>query len=292
MATPFKTEFTADPSQYNAAMDEIAQKSLTSFQVIQSAMREMTVNTGSSVQQSMDGIKGSFSSLTSLASSMRGVLASVGIALSAGAFVSAIKGSLDFAEGLNKLKQQLGDTVENLSGLDYAFKQGDVSRESWVKGLKTLATQMLDAATGGKEAKAVFDSVGVAFEAAPGQLRPTAEVLLTIADRFEQMEDGAAKTALSIKLFGRNGLELIPFLNQGRAGIEALTKEARRLGVVISDEAAEKAERFNDSLKAVKAAADGAKMAMGMNRTAITGSRKARCSLIRRTGTDQLASKM
>ena len=63
------------------------------------------------------------------------------------------------------------------------------------------------------------------------------------------MEDGAGKTALAIKLFGKSGADLIPLLNQGRAGIKELTDEAAKLGIVISTETAAKAEQFNDTLK-------------------------------------------
>jgi hypothetical protein len=62
------------------------------------------------------------------------------------------------------------------------------------------------------------------------------------------MPDGAEKANTAIKLFGRNGLTLIPLLNEGRAGIERLRKEAERLGVVVSQQAAKAADEFNDSL--------------------------------------------
>jgi hypothetical protein len=82
---------------------------------------------------------------------------------------------------------------------------------------------------------------------------PTEKVLLEIATVFAGLEDGAVKSALAVELFGRSGLDLIPFLNQGAAGIAQLTAEAERLGLKLTAETARAAEAFNDNLTALKA---------------------------------------
>ncbi len=71
------------------------------------------------------------------------------------------------------------------------------------------------------------------------------------------MPDGAEKSALAVKLFGKSGVELIPFLNQGRAGIEELKAKFRELGLEISGDTARAAEQFNDTLDTVKQALSG-----------------------------------
>ena len=54
----------------------------------------------------------------------------------------------------------------------------------------------------------------------PQQLPDVNATLLQIADRFAGMADGAEKNALAIKLLGRSGTELIPFLNRGFGGTQ------------------------------------------------------------------------
>lgn len=56
------------------------------------------------------------------------------------------------------------------------------------------------------------------------------------------------RTARAMEIFGRTGTELIPFLSQGASGIQELTEEARRLGLVWSEEEARAADAFKDSL--------------------------------------------
>ncbi len=188
--------------------------------------------------------------------------AGLGVAIGAGAFVAGIKSAIDQADELNKLSQKVGIATEALSELAYAADLSDISREGLTKGLKTLSTNMFEAAQGSKEALASFKGLGVEFQSAPGKLRATDEVLIDLADRFSKMPDGAAKAALAVKMFGKEGLNMIPFLNQGRAGIQQLREEAQRLGIVMSSDMAASAERFNDNMRAVKASADGMKISM------------------------------
>src|SRR5690606_41954766 len=93
-----------------------------------------------------------------------------------------------------------------------------------------------------------FDAIGVSVTNADGSLRDTEEVMLDVADRFEKIEDGAAKAAIAQELFGRSGTNLIPFLNQGRAGIEALKKEADDFGLTVTRKAGQAAAQVNGTL--------------------------------------------
>jgi len=129
-----------------------------------------------------------------------------------------------------------------------------VSGESFEKGLRKLSTTMLEAATGSEDAARGFSAVGVEFKNQDGTLRATDQVLLDLAERFKAMPDGAEKTALAVQLFGKSGAELIPFLNQGRDGINELAAEMQALGVQMSSETAAQAGNFNDALDKLKLA--------------------------------------
>jgi hypothetical protein len=169
--------------------------------------------------------------------------------------VESAKRSLDAAEGFNKLSQSTGTTVEEISGFTYAAKLADVSQEALGMGLKNLSRGMMDAAAGTGDAKDAFDAMGLSVTDASGGLKTTGDMLIEVSEKFAGYEDSAGKTALAMKIFGRSGADLIPLLNQGKAGLAEAAKEGRAFGVVIGKEAAEAAERFNDNLKRLK---DGA----------------------------------
>lgn len=193
-------------------------------------------------------------------SAIKTAFAGLGVAIGVGSFVSGMQRAIDKADGFDEMAQKIGASVEAVSELTYAFDRESVSQEAAMKGLKTLASTMFEASQGGKEAVATFKGMGVEFESMPGVLRATDQVLLDLAERFANMRDGPEKAALAVKLFGKAGMDMIPFLNQGRTGIAQLREEARRLGVVVSTEAAASAAAFNDNLRAVRASGEGLMM--------------------------------
>ncbi len=201
-----------------------------------------------------DSIKRNLGDLGNVARSLGGLLSGLGVAVSAAGLASMVKSSLESADSLSKLSQRVGITVESLSTLIPAADLSGVSAEKFEGGLRKLATRMLEAATGSDEAARGFAAVGVAVKNQDGTLRATDQVLLDLADRFKAMPDGAEKTALAVELFGKSGADLIPFLNQGREGVGALTAELQALGVQIGGDTAAQAEVFNDSLAKVRLA--------------------------------------
>ena len=169
----------------------------------------------------------------------------------------------EVGEELNKLSQKTAVSVEALSALLYASELSDVSAESLTKALKFLSTAMFDAKVKGGEGSAALKAFGVSALDAQGQIRPTEQVLLDLAEKFTAMPDSAEKAALAVKLFGKNGLDMIPMLNQGRDGLTEMMEEAKRLGLVMSADAARAAEEFNDNMKRLHAVNEGVQRQIG-----------------------------
>jgi hypothetical protein len=195
-----------------------------------------------------DSIKRGLGGLTDTAKSVNGVLANLGVAVSVAGLTAMVKSAIDTGDALDEMSQRVGVSVETLSVWKPAAEQSGVSGESFEKGLRKLSTTMLEAATGSQDAARGFAAVGVEFKNQDGTLRATDQVLLDLAERFQAMPDGAEKTALAVQLFGKSGAELIPFLNQGRDGINDLAAEMQALGVQMSGETAAQAGNFNDAL--------------------------------------------
>lgn len=179
------------------------------------------------------------------------------VAAATTAFAAMAKQAVDNADKLSKLSQVTGLSTESLSQLQYVADQSATSIDEIAKSMARLQRTQLSAARGLATATRAFDAIGVSATNADGSLRDTEEVMLDVADRFEKIEDGAAKAAIAQELFGKSGTNLIPFLNQGRAGIEALKKEADDFGLTITSKAGRAAEQFNDNLTRVNAAIRG-----------------------------------
>jgi hypothetical protein len=171
--------------------------------------------------------------------------------VTAGAVTHLIMKAINAQDELGKMSQRVGVSVESLAGLDHAATLSGTSLGAVEKALKTVSAQMLDARRGLKASQENFDALGISILDSTGALKSADKVMIEVADQFAAMADGTEKTALATKLFGKSGLELIPMLNEGSAGLAALVAEGQRFNPVTS-ESAKQAEIFNDNLDRLK----------------------------------------
>ena len=185
------------------------------------------------------------------------------LATAGGVLFTIAKTTANYGEEALKASQRTGVSVQVFTGLQYAAHLSDLSVQQLTNGLKFLSINMVEAGRRTGDGELLFRRLGIAATDATGQLRPTEAVLLDVAQAFAQSKDGAGKAEMAVKLFGKAGLDLIPFLNQGKTGIRDLMVEAERLGLVLSQQDAEAANRFNDELKKLAAEARGMTFAVG-----------------------------
>lgn len=152
------------------------------------------------------------------------------------------KHAIDLGEELGNVSQKLGISVDNLSKFKTAAMLANVPFDQLQVGIKKLAVNLIDANNSSSASAQHFRSLGISVKDSNGHLKATDAVLLEVSDKFSKMKDGAAKTALAVKLFGRAGSELIPVLNEGSAGMT-------KFGLRISDEFVERSKKFNDHLR-------------------------------------------
>ncbi|MER2518574.1 MAG: hypothetical protein ABTR92_19620 [Candidatus Accumulibacter phosphatis] len=193
------------------------------------------------------------SAFTGASSVIGSAFAGLAGAFSVGALAEMVQSSIDAADAVSKLSQRTGESVENLSKLQYAGSLADVSNEKLADTFKKLAKNMEEAVGGSGDAADAFKAIGVAVVDSTGKMRSSGAVLNDIADEFASYKDGAEKAALAQSLFGKSGADLIPLLNAGSAGLQDMGAEAERLGVVFSTQTAQAAEQFNDNMTRLKA---------------------------------------
>lgn len=205
--------------------------------------------TGPGIASAIGGIntlKGSASGLLSMG--VGGLAGGFATALLGAGFMSTIGEAINSLDKMDEAAERIGLTTESLSGLAYAGKLSGVEFDDMATALSKLSVKMQDAASGGKEASAWFNDVGVSVNGADGNLKSVDVVLAEVADRFRGFEDGAGKTALAVDGFGKSGAKLVPMLNQGAAGLKEMHDEAASLGGIIDGKLAKQSAEFNDNL--------------------------------------------
>lgn len=169
-----------------------------------------------------------------------------------------IKASIDAADAASKAAQSSGLTTEAYTSLAFAADMSGVSTGELDAAMSRLNRTALEVAAGSEKQAALFKTLGVSVKDAGGALRDGDQILMDLADRFAKMPDGIGKSSLAMEVFGKSGAKMIPLLNSGSEGIKDLTEQARALGLVINDEQAKSAERFNDNLSILAGVSRGA----------------------------------
>lgn len=175
----------------------------------------------------------------------------------AGAVAVLVKNSIDSADELSKLSQKIGIATDELSKLNYAADLAGVETASLQTALQRLSRSAVDTAEGTGESKDAFEALGVSVTDTEGRLKSTDALLLELADAFAKFEDGPAKTAAAMDIFGKAGADLIPLLNGGASAIRSAGVELQKLGGVITPEAGRQAEQFNDNLSRLQKSISG-----------------------------------
>ena len=203
--------------------------------------------------RSTDDFQGKLGGLTSKLK----ILGPAAVAAGGAFAVAMVRSVANTADELAKLSAKTGVAVEDLSRLQYAAGLSGVSNESLSSSISILSRNMAEAAKGTGGAAEAFKAMGIEVKNADGTLKSQKEVLEEVSDRFSTYADGAEKSALAQKIFGRSGAELIPLLNSGSKGLKDMADESDRLGNTISTRTAKSAEEFNDNITRLTTAMGG-----------------------------------
>lgn len=226
--------------------------------------------------------------------------AAVGIATAATGVATAIGAvamkSAEAGDRVDKMSQKLGLTREGFQEWDYILAQNGASIDSFGVGMKTLQTKMEESTSSNAENKAaieelasaykageisskdyekqlvklseksdkgseLFDKLGISLEAI-SKATPE-EAMELVVQKLQEMPESAEKTRLALDAFGKQGMELMPMLNQTAEGTEELRQRAHELGMVMSDEAVDAGVVFGDTLDDAKRMVKGFANSMG-----------------------------
>lgn len=167
----------------------------------------------------------------------------------------------EFGSQFNDLAAQSGIGARALQEVAYAADQagvpfdefrGAVQRMAAVlgKGLKARDLTML-----GKNAAGFVRSL-------KGAKTSGAQFELVLA-QMAQIPDATKRAAFGLRFFGRAGVKLAALAGDGADGIRKMREEARRLGLVMGDDAVAKADAFGDTWAALGKTFEGLKRDFG-----------------------------
>ena len=168
-----------------------------------------------------------------------------------GAVTKMASDALRDADRFQKLGIAIGASTEALSQLDFVAQQSGTSFDVVEKSLVRLQKSVMDSNNGLATQTRAFEQLGVSAEALKN-LKPE-EQFMVIADAARELGVSTERTGALADIFGqRMAKDVIPMLDLGAEGMRELMEEADSLGLTISQDFADNAAFFNDSMNALK----------------------------------------
>ena len=158
--------------------------------------------------------------------------------------VGGVREFMSTGDALDKMSLRTGISVEALSELGHAAKLSGTDLEGLERGVKGMQKNVEAAGQGTKAAVDGLRALGLSARDLQG-LSPEQQ-FKKIADGLARIEDPGRRAAIAMQVLGKTGAELLPMMQGGAAGIEALQKRFRDLGLTISREDATAAAELDD----------------------------------------------
>lgn len=245
-----------DQSQYDALQRELAESEKKAkdaedaFRKCASGMDEM----GRKAQLVSD-------KTAELASSTKGISVAAGGAV--GGLVAMAVNAGKSADDINTLAKQTGLSTEQIQKFQYATDIIDVSMDTLTGTMAKLIKNMANAQKGSGDAKAAFDALGISVVDQNGVLRDNQEVFDQAIEALGRMNDETQRDAYAMQIFGKSAQDLNPLILGGADALKQLGKEAEDAGLILSQDALDSANEFNDAIDSLKATATGTFASVG-----------------------------
>lgn len=237
------------------APDVRVRLSAEGVQEVIAAFKQIQAQANSTQKAAASGAKG-MSALSSAASTLGAVLPAISFAAIIGGMVSAVKGALQLADGMGKLSQKTGFTVDTLSTLSFAARTADVDQEKLAGSLQKATKFFFEYDTGATKAKEAVQQLFGSQGALKGMDDDTR--LLKVVDALAKLAPGAKRSGLAMQFFGKSGAELLPLIDDlGNGGFDKLRAKAEKLGLVMNKDLAKAAQQANDAFTDMESAAKG-----------------------------------
>lgn len=198
------------------------------------------------IQSQLNAVSAGFKTfgtgLAAAGASAAAAFGSIAGAIGAAAINFAASGS-----ELADMSARTGIAAESLSALGYAAKLSGSDLGQVEGALRKMQKLLGDAAGGSKEASEKLTSLGLSTDKLL-KLSPEKQ-FATISAAIRKIKDPTIQAATAMEVFGKTATQILPLIN---SDIAATTAEARKLGIVMSNEDAAAADALGDSIDTLK----------------------------------------
>lgn len=164
-------------------------------------------------------------------------------------------GQSEWADELQTTSLQTGINTTDLQTWSYAARFVDTEVSTIQQSMVRMTRNM---SSSSKDVAAAWKTLGVNIRDSTGGLRDSQLVFWDAITALGQIENATERDSIAMTLFGRSAQELNPLIAAGRDTWESYVEEAKKLGLVLSEQEVGKLTDFNDSYQRLQATLDAA----------------------------------
>ena len=242
----FRTDITADPTQFNAAMEAMAQKAMTESQRMQSSMRESFAKIGDAAREGIGQANAHFDNLKAAVEKVRGVFLAVGAVVTGGAmFGKLVEDSAKATDETRKLSLMLGITLEKASALRTALGMIGMGADEYTSAVAKMTMKLRD-----NEER--FNDLGIATRGSNKELLSGEEVMQNSLKALLQYKEGTDRNLASTEIFGKGWAEVVNLMRLTPAVMEAARQKVEELQTTVGPDGAARALQYKLAMNDVK----------------------------------------
>lgn len=167
------------------------------------------------------------------------------------------------ADDINTLSAQTGLSTEQIQKFQYASDIIDVDIETLTGSMAKLTKNMENAKDGSGTAADAFSALGISVTDSNGELRSNQDVFDEAIAALGEMENETQRDAYAMQIFGKSAQDLNPLIKGGADTLKELGDSAQDTGMILSQDALNNLNGFNDSVDILKANASASSKIIG-----------------------------
>ena len=153
-----------------------------------------------------------------------------------------------YADRISDLSDVTGISTDALQEWDFVANRVGVTTEVISGAFGSLGRRMSQFQRGSGPAVDAARQLGVEFRNADGTIRNADNILMDIIGRLNDMPADLDRAGIGTALFGRRWETLAPIIGRGIDNIQQIRQEAQDLGLVLSGESLEAANKFREEM--------------------------------------------
>ena len=198
-------------------------------------------NMGTATDKTAEKLKDFASKTKTLSTVAAGGLAAIGAGL--------VKAGQS-ADELNTLAKQTGLTTAEIQKFKYASDLIDVNLDDITGALRKMTKNMISTSA---EVKGAWETLGVSTTTASGKSKDAVDTFYEVLEALSDVRNETERDQLAMLIFGKSANDLAGIVDDGGKALKELGEEAEAAGLIMSQDAVDGANRFNDVIDQMKA---------------------------------------